>query len=327
MRALLVLSLSAALGFAATACGSSDANAATVSQSSRGAAPRRRPDPLRRQVPEDRAEGVGTFTSIPWGFDTNTFWIEGESGVVAIDTQFLPSEAERAIDVIERETGKRIVLAIVLHPNPDKFNGADVFRARGARVVTSEQVLAQIPAVAEKRRRAFLSRYAPDYPDRDPTLEAFGSTTTTIREAGLELRLHVLGRGCSEAHVVAEWNGHVFGGDLIVSKTHAWLELGYVREWLARIDEIERLAPRRVHPGRGPSGGPELLAETRAYLARVLELVEAARPTGPATPETVQPIRERIVAEHPEHAYPVFLHGLAAVWSHEAERRASAAAP
>lgn len=54
-----------------------------------------RSSPLRLNTHEDRADGVGVFTSIHGGFDTNTFWIDGLDGVVVIDTQFLPSEAAR----------------------------------------------------------------------------------------------------------------------------------------------------------------------------------------------------------------------------------------
>jgi glyoxylase-like metal-dependent hydrolase (beta-lactamase superfamily II) len=312
-RGLLLLLIAVLL----LACGASPSRRVAPTRS-----PAAAPDPLRLIAPEDREDGVGTFTSIPWGFETNTFWIEGPTGVVVIDTQFLPSEAERAIERIARETGKPIELAIVLHPNPDKFNGADVFRAHGVRVVTSRQVSEHVPAVAAQRRRAFLARYAPDYPAGDPALEPFGDATTTLEAGGLALRAHVLGRGCSEAHVVVEWNGHVFGGDLLISRTHAWLELGHVREWLARVDEIAALSPRRVHPGRGPSGGPEILAGTRRYLSRVLELVAEARPSIPAPDGALDAIRQRIVDEHPSHAYAVFLYGLAAVWENEATRPA-----
>ncbi len=280
-------------------------------------------DRLRLTMPVDRDDGVGTFTSVPWGFETNSFWIEGPTGVVVIDTQFLPSEARHAIRTIEQETNKRVVLAIVLHPNPDKFNGADVFREHGARVITSEQVLAHVPEVAAIRRRAFLARYAPDYPDHDPTLEAFGSATVRIHDAGLDLTLHVLGAGCSAAHVVAEWNGHVFTGDLVTSQTHAWLELGYVREWLQRIEEIRALSPRRVHPGRGPSGGADLLDATSTYLTRVLELVAGANPSMPPPEGAVDDLRAAVMREFPSHGYPVFLYGLSRVWEREALRRSS----
>src|SRR5690606_8274209 len=128
---------------------------------------------------------------------------------------------------------------LVLHPNPDKFNGTSVFRARGIPVLTSAQVLAAVPDVAARRRRAFLSRYAPDYPAHDPELASFGDATRTLEVAGTSLTLHVLGRGCSAAHVAVEWNGHLFAGDLLVSRTHAWLELGHVRDWLTRLGELD----------------------------------------------------------------------------------------
>lgn len=280
---------------------------------------RPRVDPERLSVAEDRADGVGVFTSRPWTFDTNLYYLEGPTGVVVIDTLFLPRDAEEAIAQIAARTHKPIALAIVLHPNPDKFNGADVFRAHGARVVTSAQVLAQIPAVAEKRRRAFLTRYAPDYPDHDPVLASFGDATT-LTAGGLEIRVHVLGRGCSEAHVVAEWNGHVFPGDLIASGTHAWLELGYVPEWLERLDELDAMHPRRVHPGRGPSGGPELVSTQRTYLHRVLELVRAEDPRMPPPEGAIERVKRGLIEAYPGYDYRVFLYGLSEVWRRESER-------
>lgn len=271
-------------------------SAACGGEAPRAETPTASTDPLRLADPSDRADGVGTFTSTPRSFDTNSFWIEGPEGLVFIDTQFLPSEAEQSIAIAERETGKRVVAAIVLHPNPDKFNGTEVFRRHGARVVTSAQVLAVIPAVAAQRRRAFSDRYAPDYPDTNPVIESVGEENTTFRAAGLDLELHLLGRGCSEAHLVVKWNEHVFTGDLIASGTHSWLELGYVEEWLARLDEIDALGATRVHPGRGPSGGPELVAAEREYLGRVLELVRARAPAEPATDAEIEALSQEVVA-------------------------------
>lgn len=274
----------------------------------------RTPDPLRLNTHADRAEGVRVFTSIPWGFDTNTFWIEGPGGVVVIDTQFLPSQAAQALAHIERVTGKRVVLAVVLHPNPDKFNGAEVYRAHGARVISSAQVVAAIPAVAAQRRRAFQSRYAPDYPAADPVVEPFGDASTTLDVAGLSLRLHVLGRGCSEAHVVVTWNDHLFGGDLLVSQTHAWLELGHVDAWRERVRDMRAMSPRRVHPGRGPSGDVTLLDATDAYLARTEALVREGLALRLPVEQGVERARAGLVLAYPAHGYPVFLFGLRRVW-------------
>jgi hypothetical protein len=111
---------------------------------------------------------VGVYVSTPWGFTTSSYWIEGASGLVIIDTQFLPSAAEELLRAAEATTGKKVELAVVLHANPDKFNGTAAFQRRGIRVVTSEQVLRLIPGIHEKRVKAFYDRYAPDYPKELP---------------------------------------------------------------------------------------------------------------------------------------------------------------
>ena len=81
--------------------------------------PRTAPGTLMRFAPDPR---VLVYASNDWGFTTNTFLLEGPSGLVALDTQFLPSAAAEAIAKAEALTGKSVVAAVVLHANPDKFN-------------------------------------------------------------------------------------------------------------------------------------------------------------------------------------------------------------
>ncbi len=264
------------------------------------------------------AGDVGRFESAPWGFSTASYYIEGDDGVVLIDAQFLPSAAEKAVAVAEQKTGKRVTHAIVLHANPDKFNGTKVLQDRGIRVLTSTQVAAAIPAVHTKRKRWFAKRYAPDYPAETPAPAVFGPDTRTLEVHGLSLRLHVLGRGTSEAHVVVEHDGHVFVGDLVAAGSHSWLELGDLGAWRARLDEIEALGPRTVHPGRGPSGpAPDLFEAQRAYLDRVEREVKAARAAGLARAAGIERVRAALVAAYPAHRFGAFLRvGLPAVWDH-----------
>jgi glyoxylase-like metal-dependent hydrolase (beta-lactamase superfamily II) len=181
-------------------------------------------DPVARQV--------GTYVSIPWGFSTSSYVLEGPDGLVAIDTQFLPSAAEEMIAAAEAATRKQFVLAIVLHANPDKFNGTATFQKHGVKVVTSAQVKALLPSIHEKRLRSFHERYEPDYPNELPAPDVFGDKTTELKVAGLTLKLHVMGAGCSESHVVVEHQGSLFAGDLVASHAHSWLEIGKTDEGL-----------------------------------------------------------------------------------------------
>lgn len=262
---------------------------------------------------------VGTYVSEPKGFSTSSYWIEGPEGLVLIDTQFLLSAANQLIDWAESATGKKVVLAIVLHPNPDKFNGVGELQKRGIRVITSKQVAHHIPEVHQDRHHWFYKRFQPDYPNVAPVVESFGEGTTELLAAGLPLKLHVVGAGCSAAHVVVEYDGHLFVGDLVANLGHAWLELGLVEEWLKRIDELEALKPTYIHPGRGPSGGAELLARHRAYLHRVKSYVLGAKPwkrRSEAMKESaMKKIQSRLETDYPGYGNAYFIQiGLPAVW-------------
>ncbi|MGZ3452702.1 MAG: MBL fold metallo-hydrolase [Polyangiales bacterium] len=242
---------------------------------------------------------VGTYTSSRWGFATNSFWIEGPKGLVLVDTQFLPSAAIEAVEAAERATGKKVVAAVVLHANPDKFNGTASLQARGIRVVTSAQVAALIPAIHAKRFAAFHDRYAPDYPEVAAKPEVFGDSSRTIELAGLSLQAHVLGAGCSEAHVAIEWEGHLFVGDLVGNGTHAWLEIGKPNEWRSRLAELMKRQPKYVHPGRGASGGANLLVAQDAYLSEVIEIT--------AHEASADAAKAKILERFPGLDFPVFL--------------------
>jgi glyoxylase-like metal-dependent hydrolase (beta-lactamase superfamily II) len=262
---------------------------------------------------------VGTYVSTDAGFQTASYWIEGPTGLIMIDTQFLLSAAAEAIEWAERVTGKKVLLAIVLHPNPDKFNGTEVFQKRGIRVVTSKQVLDLIPEVHEDRHHWFYERFKPDYPDEAARPESFGAATTTLSAGGVTVKAHVLGAGCSEAHVVVEYDGHVFTGDLVANLHHSWLEIGKTDQWLQRLAEIRAMEPRFVHPGRGPSGEDELLDREEAYLRRVIALIAHEKPRLPVNDRAVERIKGTLVREYPGYGNSYFLEiGLPAEWERQA---------
>jgi glyoxylase-like metal-dependent hydrolase (beta-lactamase superfamily II) len=268
---------------------------------------------------------VGTFTSPPRTFATASYWIEGTNGVVMVDTQFLPKEGLQAVDMAERATGKKVVAAIVLHPNPDKFNGTAAYQQRGIRVITSQQVKALIPGVHQIRYGWFFKEYAPDYPADAAVPDAFGDATTELALAGISLKLHVLGKGASGAHVVVQHGHNVFAGDLINPENHAWLELGLIDDWRQRLEEIRLMlpttAPTKIYPGRGAAGGVELIDRQAAYLKQVQQWVRAEKPSGQLGWLTKLKLQRKIEQAHPTLGYSIFMRdGLAAVWTVEAAK-------
>jgi glyoxylase-like metal-dependent hydrolase (beta-lactamase superfamily II) len=262
----------------------------------------------------------GIFTSVPKTFKTASYWIEGPDGVVLIDTQFLPKESLELVEAAEKASGKKVTHAIVLHPNPDKFNGTAALQAKGVQVTTSEQVRKQIAAVHDIRYSWFAKEYAPDYPSQAAKPDVFGDKTVTLSFAGVPLTLHVLGRGASGAHVVVQHRDTVYVGDLINPENHAWLELGYIDDWLLRLEDIAAMRPQRIMPGRGKAGGVELLTKQADYLRYVKKLVRAQNPAGVLDWVTKVLLQRQIEQRYPDLGYPIFMRdGLAAVWRQEAD--------
>ncbi len=259
---------------------------------------------------------IGRFTSAVRAYSTNSYWIEGIDGVVLVDTQFLPSDAMRFADEAERRSGKPARLAIVLHPNPDKFNGCAALQARGVRVITSAQVAALIPSVHALRLAWYLDDFKPDYPQPVPRPEVFGERSTMLRVAGLDLGLHVLdGAGCSASHLALKVGDALFVGDLVASRGHAWLELAQFDPWLGCLNELEALRPARVYVGRGEPGGAELIAAQRQYLQRVRAIVREAEPQGELGRFTRWRLKQRIVEAFPGYEWDAFVwESLPEIW-------------
>jgi glyoxylase-like metal-dependent hydrolase (beta-lactamase superfamily II) len=261
---------------------------------------------------------IGVYTSPVKSFSTASYWIEGVNGVVLIDTQFLPKDGIAALELAEKTTGKKVTTAIVLHPNPDKFNGTLALQQRGIKVITSAPVAALIPAVHVIRWGWFGEEFAPDYPRQAAKPDTFGDETVVRIIEGLELKLHVLGKGASGSHVVVQHMNNVFVGDLINPDNHAWLELGYVRQWLQRLDDIRAMNPSRIYPGRGKSGGAELALSQAGYLKQVQQWVKDELTTGDLGWIKKQLLQRKIENAYPSLGLPIFMRdGLAAVWSRE----------
>ena len=251
---------------------------------------------------------VGQYISGQWSFKTSSYWIEGSDGLVLIDTQFVPTALRKLITYAERTTGKKVKLAIVLHPNPDRFNGTAWVKDLGVPILTSEQVRERIPDVHGRWAPVFFKKYSTALYPRDLTLpDSFGSDTTELSAGGVTVKAHVLGSGCSPAHVAVEWEGHLFVGDLVANGSHGWFENGRADEWLKRLNELRALNPKWIHPGHGPTGGPELLDQQTEYLNAVVEAVAAEHPRGPYTPEALARITEAVTRRYPDRDFPHFL--------------------
>jgi hypothetical protein len=140
------------------------------------------------------------------------------------------------------------------------------------------------------------------------------------------VKAHVLGVGSSAAHVVVEWEKHLFVGGLIGNDEYTWCENGRVDEWLKRLEELRALGPKWIHPGNGLTGGPELIDQQVEFLNTVVAAVASENPRGRSTPEAMARIKEKVTQRYPKREFPDLLPPLlTAEWTRQAAAAATAA--
>ena len=232
-----------------------------------------------------------TFTSDSAGFDTHSHYLDTGAEVVVFDAQFTPALAEQLVESIQARTTSPIRYLVITHPNPDKFNGANVFRALGAQVVASRATADAIPDVHAYKRNFFVhvaGMFTKDTYPEQPVIDITFDATLELELTGdARVELSVLENpGVSSTQTVAaipELDALVVG-DLIHHQTHAWLEGGIVAgaprpdlaRWRAALDELSAFGDLTVHGGRGQSAPlSEATAAQREYLTRVEEIVAA----------------------------------------------------
>lgn len=261
------------------------------------------------------AAPLAHFTSDAAGFDTTTWWYDTGTEVVVFDAQFTPALAEQALAAIRARTSSPVRWLVITHPNPDKFNGAPVFRNAGARVVTSRATAQAMPGVHAYKKAFFVGAgmfTEATYPALATVDETFDGS---LAIAGGRVVLHALGAGVSSTQVVAEVPSEraLVVGDLIHHGVHAWLEGGIVDgaarpdlgAWKRTLNELARFAGHTVHDGRGePAPLSEAVAAQIAYLDGARDVVGAyLAELAPGTQPDYQVITERMAAAFPAHRH------------------------
>ena len=218
--------------------------------------------------PTSQAGRIIEFKSDSNGFDTKTFFYEGQQEVIAFDAQFTPELAQAAIDYLRTFTKKPITWLVITHPNPDKFNGASVFKKEGSQIISSQSTALAIPEAHSYKEFYFVEIakmfQKGQYPQPVPVDRIFKGKMELVLNDGEKIVLQELSKpGISSTQTVAYVKNAkaLFVGDLVHHKAHAWLEGGIVNgkpkptlnSWIEDLKEIEAYySPNTlIYGGRG----------------------------------------------------------------------------
>jgi glyoxylase-like metal-dependent hydrolase (beta-lactamase superfamily II) len=232
------------------------------------------------------------FESDGNGFNTNTIFYDNGSEVVAFDAQFTADQARKAIAFLRSKSSNPIKYLVITHPNPDKFNGAAVFKEEGALIVASRATSENIPSVHAYKKYFFVNMAKmfseESYPIPTSVDRVFEKNMELRLSNGESIYLEELNRaGISTNQTVAliPSQKSLIVGDLVHNNVHAWLEGGIVEgqtkaelaSWKSILQELSRFSndAEFLYGGRGEAGNLKLsLQKQIAYLEKAETLVE-----------------------------------------------------
>lgn len=231
---------------------------------------------------------VHVHSSAEAALAVNSYLVETESGVVAVDAQLTVSEA-RAFRAELEALEKPLLAVLVTHPHGDHVAGITelIGRSEGA----SGMPILALPSVAtimreteDEKRAQWGPIFGDEWVQKWTYPNRLVSDGETVEFDGMAYRVRDLGPGGdSDANSVwtVEDNPRVaFTGDLFFNGTHSYVADGGILSWLANLENARALlaGAGALYPGHGRAASLDRLKEQRAYLlaycAAVKELSE-----------------------------------------------------
>jgi glyoxylase-like metal-dependent hydrolase (beta-lactamase superfamily II) len=240
---------------------------------------------------------VHTYRAAESGLLVNSYLVEGEQGIVVVDTNLLVSDIA-ALRARLEALHKPLRAILVTHPHPDHFNGVlSLVRDSEVPVYATAGVGRVITEIAAAKRAQWSPVYGQEWPAETYYPNSLLADGARVAVDELSFTVHDIGAAESHAdsYVVLSADGSAevaFTGDLFFHGMHPYTADAHSALWLAALDVLARdLAGQHVgtlYPGHGDPAGPELLAGQRRYLLYYRELIRRLSGGEPRLPEAAK---------------------------------------
>ena len=246
----------------------------------------------------DLEEKKVTFEQISehaWAYtaegDPNTGIIIGDDAVLVADTQATPAMAADVIRRIREVTDKPIKYVVLTHYHAVRVLGASAYQPQ--QILASQDTYDLIVERGEQDKASEIGRFPRLFRNLEtvpegltwPTMTFTGKMTLWLGK--VEVQLLQLGRGHTKGDTVVWLPGEktLLSGDLVEFDATPYAGDAYFQDWPQTLDNIAKLNPLALVPGRGPALRGEAqvqkgLEVTRAFISDVWASVKAGADAG-----------------------------------------------
>lgn len=220
----------------------------------------------------------------------NNTIIEMKDYMIVIDANF-PSGARATMADVKLLSKKPVRYVFDTHHHGDHIYGNLLWTQAGATTLAFQAVGQEMKRFEPARWLATaktrpdvgeLHRDAPEPPKQDITQEEFvlndGRRKVEFRHFGWA---HTRGDG----FVYLPKEGVLCTGDAVVNGPYNNLGDAHIANWPAVLRAVDKLKPKYVLPGHGPSGGRELIAGQDQFLSELYKAVKSGVDAGKSVEE------------------------------------------